>query len=149
MQQRILDRDPELLPEHAGTPRRHGRAVSDLPRPLTRLIGREQDLATLAELMADPDLRILTLTGPGGVGKTRLLLELARRQEPDYATGRCSCALERLTDPALVAAEIASALAQRDGTDGPSADGLASYLRDRELLLVDRQLRAPARGRGR
>jgi len=44
--------------------------------------------------------------------------------------------LERLTDPALVAAEIATALGQRDGTDGPGADGLASYLRDRELLMV-------------
>jgi len=135
LQQRILDRDPALLPgtPEPAAPRRTG---SDLPRPLTKLIGREQDLAGLAELMSDPDLRILTLTGPGGVGKTRLLLELARRQEPDYADGAVFVALERLTDPALVAAEIATALAQRDGTDGPSADGLASYLRDRELLLV-------------
>ncbi len=55
--------------------------------------------------------------------------------------------LERLTDPALVAAEIAAALARRDGADGPGADGLPAYLRERELLLVHRQLRAPARRR--
>jgi predicted ATPase/DNA-binding SARP family transcriptional activator len=135
LQQRILDRDPTLLPE---TPTSPGvaRPASHLPRPLTRLVGRERELTTLTGLMADPDARILTLTGPGGVGKTRLLLELARLQEPDYVDGAVFVRLERLTDPALVAAEIGTALAQRDGTDGPSADGLPSYLRERELLMV-------------
>ena len=125
-----------------------GAAAISLPRPVTRLVGRERELDGADGLMADPDVRIITLTGPGGVGKTRLLLELARRQEPDYADGAVFVRLERLTDPALVAAEIATALAQRDGTDGPSADGLAGYLRERELLLGDRQLRAPAGRRG-
>ena len=135
LQQRILERDPTLLPQ-AQASAVAARAASNLPRPLTRLVGRERELAALAGLMADPDVRMVTLTGPGGVGKTRLLLELARRQEPDYVDGAVFVRLERLTDPALVAAEIASALAQRDGTDGPSADGLASYLRERELLIV-------------
>ena len=151
LQQRILERDPALLPpEPAGEPGpaadadsaaetpagAAAPAPSNLPRPLTRLVGRESELAGLAELMADPDVRLVTLTGPGGVGKTRLLLELARRQELDYADGAALVRLERLTDPALVAAEIATALAQRDQTDGPNADGLASYLRDRELLVA-------------
>jgi predicted ATPase/DNA-binding SARP family transcriptional activator len=139
LQQRILERDPALLPPaqtQAQAPGVTARAASNLPRSPTRLIGRERELATLAELISDPDVRIVTLTGPGGVGKTRLLLELARREESDYADGAVFVRLERLTDPALVAAEIATTLAQRDGTDGPSADGLASYLRDRELLLA-------------
>jgi len=135
LQQRILARDPALLP-HAEIPAPRRPAASNVPRPPTRLVGRDRELAALAGLMVDPDARIVTLTGPGGVGKTRLLLELARRQEPDYADGAAFVRLERVTDPALVAAEIATALAQRDGTDGPGADGLPSYLRERELLMV-------------
>jgi predicted ATPase/DNA-binding SARP family transcriptional activator len=135
LQQRILERDPTLRHQtQASAVAAH--AASNLPRPLTRLVGRERELAALAGLCVDPDLRIVTFTGPGGVGKTRLLLELARLQEPAYVDGAVFVRLERLTDPALVAAEIATALAQRDGTDGPSADGLASYLRERELLIA-------------
>jgi predicted ATPase/DNA-binding SARP family transcriptional activator len=144
-QQQILDRDPALLaqqPVPAPAPSAgHARAAaarpgSNLPRPLTRLVGRERELAALAELVADPEVRLITLAGPGGVGKTRLLLELARRLEPGYEDGAVFVRLERLTDPALVASEIAAALARRDATDGPSADGLPTYLRDRELLIA-------------
>jgi len=135
LQQRILERDPALHPQ--APPSTVGaRAASSLPRPLTRLVGRELELESLAGLMADPDVRMITLTGPGGVGKTRLLLELARREEAGYADGAVFVRLEQLTDPALVAAEIASALAQRDGADGPNADGLANHLRERELLVA-------------
>ena len=70
------------------------------------------------------------------MGKTRLLVELARRREADYQDGAVFVRLEGLTDPALVAAEIAATLAQRDGTDGPGADGLPAYLRERELLIA-------------
>jgi predicted ATPase/DNA-binding SARP family transcriptional activator len=148
LQQRILERDatlsasgpdPSPPPETAevvaqsGAP---GPVRSSLPRPLTRLVGRERELKVLDGLVTDPDVRLITLTGPGGVGKTRLLLELARRHELEYADGAVFVRLERLTDPALVAAEIATGLARRDGTDGPTADGLAGYLGERELLLV-------------
>ncbi len=138
LQARILDRDPTLPAgsESHGQARALTRARSVLPRPLTRLVGREGELIALAGLMADPDVRMVTLTGPGGVGKTRLLLEVAHRQEPAYVDGAVFVRLERLTDPSLVSAEIATALAQRDGADGPTPDGLAGYLRERELLLA-------------
>ncbi len=110
--------------------------TSDLPTPVTNLVGREQALAVMQSLMADPGSRVLTLVGPGGVGKTRLCLELARRIEADYRDGAAFVRLERLTNPSLVGAEIASALGHRAGTDGPGADGLGRYLRDMELLLV-------------
>jgi predicted ATPase len=140
LQRRILDRDATLLPPvpDPATPATPApaRTASNLPRPLTKLVGRDGELAALAGLMADPEVHLITLTGPGGVGKTRLLLELARRHEAEYTDGAVLVRLEALTDPALVAAEIAAALGGRDGADGPSADGLAQYLRDRELLLV-------------
>ncbi len=137
LQQRILDRDPTLLVhEQPQLPVVPVRAGSNLPRSLTRLVGRDRELAELAGLMADPDVQLVTLTGPGGVGKTRLLLELGRRHETEYVDGAVFVRLEQLTDPALVAGEIASALAQRDNSEGPSADGLMSYLRERELLMI-------------
>jgi predicted ATPase/DNA-binding SARP family transcriptional activator len=145
---RILERDGSLLLACAGDgagagvgdPAAGGPvlmvAASGLPGVVTRLIGREPELVVLEALMADPDVRMVSLIGTGGVGKTRLSLELARRLEAGYRDGVVLVRLERLTDPALVAAEIAGALGHRDGTDGPGADGLLGYLRDRELLLV-------------
>ena len=134
LQQRILEGDSTLRGREPTRAIARGPA-SNLPRPLTRLVGRERELEFLRGLTVDPDVRIVSLTGPGGVGKTRLALELARLQEPEYADGAVFVRLDQLTDPALVAAEIASALALRDG-EGPNADGLAGYLRERELLLV-------------
>ncbi len=137
LHQQILERDPALQsPAPAPPAVAPARRASALPQPLTRLIGRERELAALAAMMADPDVRLITLAGPGGVGKTRLILELARRQEPQFADGAVFVRLEQLTEPALVAAEIASALARRDDSEAPNADGLASYLRERELLMV-------------
>jgi hypothetical protein len=141
LQQQILARDPQLIPVPVPAP--VAVAVADvtvprsnLPRPVTRLVGREDELRALASLMDDPDVRLVTLTGPGGVGKTRLLLEFAVAQEPSYRDGAALVRLEQVTDPALVAAEVARALAQRDGAEGPGPDALASYLRDREVLLL-------------
>jgi predicted ATPase/DNA-binding SARP family transcriptional activator len=139
LQQRILERDPALLiVPPAEPPPAPGAAAasSNLPRPVTRLVGRDDELRALSDLMADPDVPLVTLTGPGGVGKTRLLLELATRHEQSFADGAAFVRLEHVTDPALVAAEIASAVAHRDRGESPSADALPNYLRDRELLLV-------------
>jgi predicted ATPase/DNA-binding SARP family transcriptional activator len=144
LQRRILERDPTLLPAPASeaeaapapAPAAAAMASADLPRPVTRLVGRRDELQTLSGLVADPDVRLVTLTGPAGVGKTRLLIELAALHQQDHADGVAFVRLERVTDPTLVAAEIAGALAHGDRTDGPVADALTSYLRGRELLLV-------------
>lgn len=135
LQQQILDHDPGLVSGEA-VPAGSAHPATNLPSSPTRLVGRDHDLEVLAGLVADPDVRLVSITGPGGVGKTRLLLEHARSQEARYRDGAVLVRLERIVDPALVAAEIATALARRDGSDGPGADGLANYLRGRELLLL-------------
>jgi predicted ATPase/DNA-binding SARP family transcriptional activator len=144
---RMLEQDGSLLLASAGAAAGRDIAAdqpppvpkapaSSLPGAVTKLVGREPDLAALRALLADPNARLVTLIGPGGVGKTRLVLELARSLEAEYRDGAVLVRLEQLTDPALVTAEIASALGHRNGTDGPGADGLGRYLRDQELLLV-------------
>ncbi len=136
LQSEILAGDPALIVIPDSRPSFAARPVSNLPRPPTGLVGRDRELLELAGLVADPDSRIVTLTGLGGVGKSRLLLELARSQEPDYRDGAVFVGLEQLRDSALVGAAIAAALAQRDRAKGLDADGLARYLREREVLLV-------------
>jgi predicted ATPase len=135
LQQRILERDPTL-----SAPRRprggETRRASRLPRSLTRLVGREHELDALTGLFADPDVRIVSLIGLGGVGKTRLALEFARLQEPDHEDGAIFIALEHVTDAALVATEIASGVGHHLGLDRLSPDDLFGALRDRELVLV-------------
>jgi predicted ATPase len=135
---KLLERNPNLLYAGAESEPMAGvsRPASSLPRYPRALVGREHALSVLAGLAVDPDLRLITLTGPGGVGKTRLLLALAHRLEPTYRDGAVFVALEHLSDSDLVADEIAAAVARRDSIDGLGADALAGRLRDREMLLV-------------
>ena len=78
--------------------------------PLTVLLGRETDLQTLRQWLADPGARLITLIGPGGVGKTRLALELARAIADEGATRVVFVPLAAIRDPALVESAIAEAL---------------------------------------
>jgi predicted ATPase/DNA-binding CsgD family transcriptional regulator len=105
-----------------------------IPRPLTSFVGREPDLAELRRLSAGS--RLLTLTGPGGSGKTRLAIELAARVLGDFRDGGCFVALAAVRDPELVASSIAQQLGLQDSRELPLLEHLAGYLRERELLLV-------------
>ena len=95
-------------PAHGSTVARTG-GVS-LPLSPTLLLGRDGDVQMLRQWLANPDTRLITLTGPGGVGKTRLALEIARAIAAEGTSGCCSCRLAAIRNPAFVAPAIAEAL---------------------------------------
>jgi len=102
--------------------------------PPTGFIGRERELATVTSLLADT--RLLTLTGAGGCGKTRLAMAAAARVGTAYADGASIVELAALVDPGLVAQEVAAALNVREEPGRPLDETLIGALRSKHLLLV-------------
>jgi predicted ATPase/class 3 adenylate cyclase len=107
---------------------------SNLPTQLTTFVGRDDELEEAARLLETT--RVLTLTGPGGTGKTRLSLELARRVGDGFPDGTFFVPLEPIRDPLLVPPRIAAALGIADAGARPVAEAMADWLRDRRVLLV-------------
>ncbi|WP_322937540.1 ATP-binding protein [Nocardioides bizhenqiangii] len=105
-----------------------------LPQPPTSFVGRERELAEAQSLLAGS--RLLTLTGPGGAGKTRLAIELARRSAADFSGGTSFVRLAAVRDPALVPVEVAGSLGLQDSRGTALLDHLSANLSGRELLLV-------------
>jgi predicted ATPase/DNA-binding SARP family transcriptional activator len=130
------DADAAHPAERAATP------APDLPRPLTALVGRERELARLRELLDDPACRLVTLVGPGGIGKTRLAVEVAATREGRHRDGAVFVSFvgasptrpEEAAD--LVVAGLARALGVSLAVPRDPLELLADHLAGRELLLV-------------
>ncbi len=124
------------LPADFGPLHTLDRRPHNLPVQPTPLIGREAETRQVAALLRRPEVRLVTLTGPGGTGKTRLGLQVAADILDDFADGVVFVALASVTDPALVGHTLAQTLNIREQTGRPPLDSLKDYLRDKQLLLL-------------
>jgi predicted ATPase/DNA-binding SARP family transcriptional activator len=130
LERAILQQDPSLAAPEAPT-----RSKRPLPVPPTPLVGRRLELAAVGALFRDEGARLVTLTGPGGTGKTRLALAAAHELEPELRDGALFVNLAPVSNPELLVPTIAEVLDVREG-GRQLADGVTEHLRDCRLLLV-------------
>ena len=109
---------------------------NNLPEQLNPFIGREREIASLLDLLRKPGVRLLTLTGPGGTGKTRLSLQVAAEALDDHKDGVWFVNLAPLSDPKLVVPTAAQVLGVKEVGGTPIVETLKAYLKDKDLLLL-------------
>ena len=106
------------------------------PRPPTRLIGRDDEVRELLNILAAPDSRVVTIVGPGGIGKSRLALEVARQANDRFSDGIAYVEFAAITEPALVLPTIAKALGIQERTGGSIETQLQNRLAHARMLIV-------------
>ena len=109
---------------------------NNLPAQTTQFIGRETEIDQIVGIIREQKSRLLTLTGPGGTGKTRLSQEAAREMLEDFQDGIFFIPLAPINDPELVPSVIARTIGVREGGGLPPQDNLKAYLRDKQILLI-------------
>jgi predicted ATPase len=129
LEQAILRQDPALAAPAE-------RTRTNVPTPLTPLIGRRIELTAVTALLRSADVRLLTVTGPGGTGKTRFAVEVARELLGDFGNGVCFVDLSPVEDPELVGQQLLGALEIAEQPGRSAVATLKDALREQELLLV-------------
>ncbi|HJP65140.1 MAG TPA: adenylate/guanylate cyclase domain-containing protein, partial [Actinomycetota bacterium] len=132
--ERLFDVVIDGLPSDFPPPRTLDARPNNLPSQLTSFVGRDAELANVRDVLERT--RLLTLTGPGGTGKSRLALQLASETLTEYRDGAFFVDLSTVTDPALVPSAVARALGVVEVPGQPILESVIDHLRDRELLLV-------------
>lgn len=121
-----------IVPETSGLPE----PVWKVPATPMPFIGREEELAQLRELLLNPQVRLVTLLGPGGIGKTHLGLQVAMEMREHFADGVCFVPLAAISDPVLVVPAIAKGLGIREISERPLYEQVKVALSNRHLLLL-------------
>lgn len=130
----LRDLEASILRHDVPPPPRPSAEIPNLPVPLTSFIGRERELDALERLLSET--RLVTLTGVGGAGKTRLALEAARREAAESPGGVVVVDLSDVRDPARVVGAVAAVLDVREHADVPLARLVEAWLRTEDVLLV-------------
>ncbi|MGY4707116.1 tetratricopeptide repeat protein [Candidatus Bipolaricaulota sp. J31] len=129
--------EPDYVAEPPGPAKaERKRPPTNLPTPATPFVGRKEELSALGELLADPYRRLITLVGPGGMGKTRLALEAAAREAGSFAHGAFFVPLASLDSVEQLVPAIADSLGFAFYEGGDPEVQLLDYLREKEMLLV-------------
>jgi predicted ATPase/Tfp pilus assembly protein PilF len=108
----------------------------NIPAQVTSFVGRDAEITAVAGLLENPDVRLLTLTGPGGTGKTRLSLQVAQRFLDRFRDGVLFVPLAEASEPNLVISKIAELLGVREGGSQSLIEGVKGFLRDKRMLLL-------------
>jgi non-specific serine/threonine protein kinase len=119
-----------------GAPPARGTVLHNLPAQPTPFVGREREARAVRRLLRRPEVRLLTLTGTGGVGKTRLALQVATDLVGAFADGARLVSLAPITEPGLVPAAVCQALDLQPAGQRPPLEAVTDHLRDKHLLLL-------------